>query len=200
MKTQQQSNDKTEVYSVSGFRDTLASPVFYPVIVVAILLGVTSILGFVQNPLKLKSMVNVIHQKVAITNVVNGTLENKLYKVSNNKETTKIQTFQSSVSNDQIRSFDLFLDFDTDLVTHSKKMPVDKSIERIAFNYDVTSENFWTDLDSSKLETAKEEMERKQREKSTIGTPLEIDQQEKFPTKFKINDKSIYALSSSKKI
>ena len=76
MNTQQLSNSKPEVYSTSGFRDTLASPIFYPVIVVALVLGVTSIFGFVQNPLKLKAVVNVIQQKVATENVVNGTLEN----------------------------------------------------------------------------------------------------------------------------
>jgi len=53
MKIHHNNKDKTEVYSISGFKDTLASPVFYPVIVVAMLLGITSILGFVQNPMKL---------------------------------------------------------------------------------------------------------------------------------------------------
>jgi len=76
----------------------------------------------------------------------------------------------------------------------SKKISVDKSIERIAFNYDLTSENFWTDLDSSKLETAKEEMERKEKESNSIGAPLEINKLEKLPSKYKLNDKSIYAL------
>ena len=205
MKTQLNSNKKTEVYSVSGFRDTLASPVFYPVIVVAIVLGVTSILGFVQNPLKLKSMVNVIHQKVATTNVVSGSIDSSIYKVSD--QSANAQSFGSSykskallsntLSSKELPTFDLFTDIDAGAATSFEKMPVDKSIERIAFNYDVTSENFWRDLDSSKLETATEEMERKQREAGMFGAPLRINLQEKVPTDSKLNEKSIYALSAS---
>jgi len=194
MKTQH--SKETEVYSIRGFRDTLASPVFYPVIVVALVLGVTSIFGFVQNPLKLKSMVDVMHQKVSTTNVVNGTLENRLYKVSN---TEKLKQAESvDIQSSSIKSFDLFSHIDTE--SNFEKAPVDKDIERIAFNYDVTSENFWTDLDSSKLETATEEIERKQKEQGTIGAPLKINQDQRFSEEFKLNDDSIYALDSSNKI
>ena len=89
MDTQAQKNKKLEVYSISGFRDTLASPVFYPVIVVSLVLGVASIFGFVQNPLKLKAMVNVIHQKVAKTKVVNDSLKNELYTVADHINSKK---------------------------------------------------------------------------------------------------------------
>lgn len=189
-----QHSDKNEIYSISGFRDTLASPVFYPVVVVAIVLGITSMFGFVQNPEKLKSMVDVMHQKVATTNVVNGTVNDQLYRVSQtnkSSETPKLNSHNTSLK--------LFTDIDANLMTYNEKMPVHKDIERIAFNYDVTSESFWTELDSSKLESAREEMERKQREAGTIGAPLEINN-EKFPAKFKLNDESIYALSHTKDI
>jgi len=73
MNKNQQSNNEPKIYSTSGFKDTLASPVFYPVIVVAIVLGVTSIFGLTQNPLKLKTVVNIIHQKVATEVTVNST-------------------------------------------------------------------------------------------------------------------------------
>ncbi len=195
MKTE--NGNKTEVYSIRGFRDTLASPVFYPVIVVALVLGVTSMFGFVQNPLKLKSMVNVIHQKVTITNVVSGSLENRLYNVSTTDELQHAKEM-NSLSPAEIKSFDLFSHIDSE--TMLEKSPVDKSIERIAFNYDLTSENFWTDLDSSKLETATEEMERKQKEAGILGAPLEINQYDGFSDEFKLNDDSIYTLNSTNKI
>ena len=79
-------------------------------------------------------------------------------------------------------------------------MAVDNDIERIAFNYDVTSENFWSDLDSSKLETATEEMLRKQKEAAMIGIPLEIDYQQKNSSELDGTNKSIYALGASSKI
>lgn len=196
MDTQQKSTKKTEVYSVSGFRDTLASPVFYPVIVVALVLGVTSILGFVQNPLKLKSMVNVIHQKVSTSQVVNSAYDDSLYNISQSAEATDAPSFASTT----LKSFDLFSSIYTKTLNTKQKMPVDKSIERIAFNYDVTSENFWTDLDSTQLETATEEMERKQQEAGTFREPLKINLQQQVPDEFNLNDKSIYALNGSSAI
>jgi len=198
MKTQQQDiakNKAKEIYSISGFKDTLASPVFYPVIVVALVLGLTSIFGFVQNPLKLKSIVNVIHQKVATTNVVSSNLHSsvndQLYDVFETKQSnTNLRETKS------IKTFNLF----SHVGDSTEKMAVDKEIERIAFNYDLTSENFWSELDSSKLESASEEMERKEKEANSIGAPLELNKLEKLPSKFKLNNDSIYALSKKNQL
>lgn len=194
MNTQQLSNSKPEVYSTSGFRDTLASPIFYPVIVVALVLGVTSIFGFVQNPLKLKAVVNVIQQKVATENVVNGTLENKLYSVTNFKDSeNSLKVEPQAFNNNFDTSYELFSPNDSNELP---KASVNESFERFAFNYDVTSESFWSDLDSSSLETASEEMERKEREATSFGAPLEIDHQDNYPADYDLQGKSIYALNS----
>ncbi len=194
MNTQHQSNRKTEIYSISGFKDTLASPVFYPVLVVTLVLGVTSILGFIQNPLKLKTVVNVIQQKVATNNVVDDIF--KVYQsINSNSDSqsySKDTTFNAAHT--QINhTFDLFPDIET---SHNEKMTVVGNFERIAFNYDVTSESFWTDLDSSRLETASEEMERKERESTTFGAPLRIDYREDSTSDFNIENDSIYALKA----
>lgn len=201
MSTQQQSKKEQEVYSISGFKDTLASPVFYPVIVVALVLGITSIFGFVQNPLKLKSMVNVIQQKVATNNVVNDSYNaiqpsfvNNSISKSDLSEAQALTVKQ--MKNNRIQTnyaLELFPDID---LSSSEKMPIAENFERIAFNYDVTSQSFWTDLDSSKLETTSEELERKAREFSTFGAPLIIDVQESLPTDFKIQNNSIYAINN----
>ena len=189
MKTQQHSKKKPEVYSISGFRDTLASPIFYPVIVVAVVLGITSIFGFVQNPLKLKSVVNVIQQKVATQNVVNDSFEDKQrYVISNHK------LFNDLAENSQATpAIELFSDFE---VNPSDKMPIAEDFERIAFNYDVTSESFWTDLDSTQLETAAEKMQREQKEASTFGAPLRLNDEEQLPAEFNSQNDSIYAINS----
>lgn len=181
-----QQNKTTEVYSTSGFKDTLASPVFYPVIVVAIVLGVASIFGFVQNPLKLKAMVNVIHQKVAETTIVNDSLKNELYSITTEKKS------KQSVVKQSPEIIELFSNLDED---SPEKIAVERDIERIAFNYDVTSERFWSDLDSSKFESAAEEMERKEKEATTFGLPLESEYQDNFPSGLEVNDDSIYALN-----
>ena len=192
MNTQQQKNKKTEVYCISGFRDTLASPVFYPVIVVSIVLGLASIFGFVQNPLKLKAIVNVIHQKVAETKVVNESWKNGIYRVAGHAESKKESTHTQSA-----KVLELFSDLDENT---PEKISVEGDFERIAFNYDVTSERFWSDLDSSELESAAEEMQRKEREAATFGAPLEIDYHDSLPAKFDIKDDSIYALNKLSKI
>ena len=182
-----QKNNKAEVYSISGFRDTLASPVFYPVIVVSVVLGAASIFGFVQNPLKLKAMVDVIHSKVADTRVVSDSFSNELYRVSTRSNTTVNESFNSPKSD-----LELFSNLDDSVAT---KTPIEGSFERIAFNYDVTSDRFWSDLDSSNFESASEEMERKEKEASTFGIPLEIDQHDNFPSEFDLKDDSKYALN-----
>ena len=193
MNTQQQNKKKPEVYSISGFRDTLASPVFYPVIVVALVLGVTSIFGFVQNPLKLKSVVNVIQQKVAKSNLVNDSfIFNQSYGVTTDQDFIKNSELNGVRTQTQ-HSFDLFSDIE---ISSNEKAPVEGDFERIAFNYDVTSESFWTDLDSSKLETELEKTERKDREAATFGAPLRIDDDENLPADFNIEDDSIYAINT----
>lgn len=79
MNGQVQKNKKTEVYSISGFHDTLASPILYPVIVISLVLGIASIFGFTQNPLKLKAIVYVMHQKISDTQADVNALPNKYY-------------------------------------------------------------------------------------------------------------------------
>lgn len=191
MKTQYPNKGKNEIYSTTGFKDTLASPIFYPVIVVALVLGITSILGFVQNPTKLKTMVNVIHKKVAPSNVVSDSFH-KHQNMSAEHQTSKI-----IISSELITKFDVFSDLEGKITT---KMPIDGRLERIAFNYDITSENFWANLDTSSLETIEEELKRKNKEAVTIGAPLEIDHRENFPTELNTKDDSIYALTTSSKI
>ena len=189
MNTQQHKDNKSEVYSTSGFKDTLASPVFYPVIVVSLVLGVASIFGFVQNPLKLKAIVNVIHQKVAETKVVSGSINDQLYSISERAEAEQVSY------NQHTKVIKLFSNLNK---SKPEKMAVEGDFERIAFNYDVTSESFWSDLDSSKFESATEEMERKQREAATFGAPLEIDHRDSFPADFDLKEDSIYALNKQK--
>jgi len=192
MDTQAQKNKNLEVYSISGFRDTLASPIFYPVIVVSLVLGIASIFGFVQNPLKLKAMVNVIHQKIVKTKVVNDSFKNELYTVADHINSKKEPSHTQST-----KVLELFSNLDEN---SPEKIFVEGDFERIAFNYNVTSERFWSDLDSSKFESAAEEMERKEREAATFGIPLEIDHHDSLPSKFNLQDDSIYALNKLSKI
>jgi len=135
-------------------------------------------------------MVNVIHQKVAETKVVNDSLENGLYSITSQKKVEDNEIVKQSS-----KVIELFSNLDRQT---SEKNAIEGDFERIAFNYDVTSERFWSDLDSSKFESAAEEMERKEKEAATFGLPLEIEYQNNFPSNLEANDDSIYALNQAK--
>ena len=57
---------KEAVYSSTNMSDLLSSPVFYSVIALSFILGVSSIFGFFNNPRKLKTVVDVISQKILV--------------------------------------------------------------------------------------------------------------------------------------
>ena len=190
MNKNQQSSNEPKIYSTSGFKDTLASPVFYPVIVVAIVLGVTSIFGLTQNPLKLKTVVNIIHQKVATEVTVNSTLDDKYYS-DFDLSTTKSRLQKETLTSKQMTDTDYVL-----FQANAEAKNANDTLERYAFNYDVVSESFWSDLDSTSLETPEEEIFRQQREVNSIGLPLQIDRHDNLPADYDLQGKSIYALNN----
>ena len=190
MNKNQQSSNEPKIYSTSGFKDTLASPVFYPVIVVAIVLGVTSIFGLTQNPLKLKTVVNIIHQKVATEVTVNSTLDDKYYSDFDLSK-TKSRLQKETLTSKQMTDTDYVL-----FQANAEAKNANDTLERYAFNYDVVSESFWSDLDSTSLETPEEEIFRQQREVNSIGLPLQIDRHDNLPADYDLQGKSIYALNS----
>lgn len=62
-----------EEYSITGFADVVSSPIFYSVIILTIILGLASVFGFFQNPLRLKLIIDLISQRVSISKVENKT-------------------------------------------------------------------------------------------------------------------------------
>lgn len=161
-------NKEPEVYSTTGFKDTLASPYFYPIAVITIVLGVSSILGFLQNPLKLKAVVNVINQKVSVSSPVRSSVNHDLYSLSQSFSEKKINTQRK----ENAETINIFQDF---YATKISNQTDEASLQRVSFNYDVTSTQFWTDLDTSRIESAIEESNRQDHEASMIGVPLESD-------------------------
>ena len=135
-----------EVYSSTELSDLLSSPVFYSVLALTFFLGLSSIFGFFENPRKLKTVVDVISEKVVTADV--NTVSYRQVKYSHNNDRYNI-----------LRS-DLFA---TNTV---------KNIESVSFNYDITSKQFWENLDSSRIESAAEESLRESSDALVIGTPL----------------------------
>lgn len=177
-------NKEPEVYSTTGFKDTLASPYFYPIAVITIVLGISSILGFLQNPLKLKAVVNVINQKVSVRSPVNR----QLYSLSQSFSEKKI----NKQRNENAETGNLFQDF---YETKISNQTDESSLQHVSFNYDVTSTQFWSDLDTSRIESAIEESNRQDHEASMIGIPLESDYFQLHQDTQHLDD-SIYTLNS----
>jgi len=181
-------NKEPEVYSTTGFKDTLASPYFYPIAVITIVLGVSSILGFLQNPLKLKAVVSVINQKVSVSSPVRSVVNRDLYSLSQSFSEKKI----NKQRNENAETLNIFLDY---YETKISNQTDETSLQRVSFNYDVTSPQFWTDLDTSKIESASEESNRQDHEASMIGIPLESDYFQLHQDTQPLDD-SIYTLNS----
>lgn len=169
-------NIKNEVYSLRGFKETLESPIFYSVIVVAIVLGTASIFGFLQNPLKLKAMATVIHERIVDTEISTKHPNNIKYSITDNLESPEV------VLQKPLNVFDEFPSFDQNI--NKSTIKNDTPIE---FNYDVTSENFWSNLDASILDKPTQVIHPR-----VINRDLELT----LPKKLNTLDGSIYAISN----
>ncbi len=161
-------NNKTtdkEVYSNTDLSDLLSSPVFYSVIALTFILGLSSIFGFLQNPQKLKTVVDVISSKVVSANHSNlVSYEGDKYAL--------LQSSSNDVTADRVTR-DRYDILSNDLSVASANNQA--GIQRVTFNYDITSKQFWGSLDSSRIESAIEESKRQASDASLIGAPLSSD-------------------------
>jgi len=171
-------NVTEEVYSATELSDLLSSPVFYTVLALTFFLGLSSVFGFLQNPRKLKTVVDAISERVS-----------------------DFQDIEAGFGVDQYSSYGsavdavLYLDNDRySILSKDLFSPMDKAIEqsiqKVSFNYDITSKQFWSNLDTSSIESASEESIRKKMESWRLGAPLSSDY-------YIDQGDSIYSLKSS---
>lgn len=177
----------TNVYSTTGFSDLISSPIFYPVLILTILLGLSSTFGFLQNPLKLKAVVDIISDKVSLSE------GNKIRAVNQNEYSVAhgLMKYDLEKSTALFINGDRYSIFARDLSGVNSKFVQGSGIRRVSFDYDITSRQFWGDLDLSKIESTLEESRRKHRDALITGTPLEL----KAPTN---RVGSLYSLGVSK--
>ena len=123
-------NDKKQVsvYKNSEFSDLLMSNNFYTVSGIALVLGFASAFGFIQNPRKLKTVVDTLSYKVSVSHTNN---QQKSFRIPKYKRHSSKPSEKGSVVN---------------------------NIQRVAFSYDLTSDKFWNDLDSANNGKAKEDI------------------------------------------
>ena len=180
MNTNNRKYKEPEIYSTTGFKDVPASPVFYSIVTIAFILGISTIFGFLQNPLKFKAVVSVIHQKVSPSSPAKSSITQNVYSLSES-------FYKRSNRNNINASVSLYLDNTEDF---GSKESTGNGIQNVAFNYDVTSNQFWNKLDASSIESVNEEIDRNELEASMFGIPLEPD----FQHDSKQIDDSIYVL------
>ena len=136
--------NKSPVYKITGFSDIIASPVFYSILFLALILGLSSIFGFLQNPRKLKAVVDVIHQKVSVSG------SNSRNKYSLIQSLDRMQMERDTVEPITISYLDKnrysIFSNSLDLVSMT-----DSAVQtKVSFDYDITSKEFWGTFDNIK--------------------------------------------------
>ena len=165
---------KEEVYSSTDLGDLLSSPVFYSVLVLASFLGLLSTFGFLNNPRKLKTAVDVINQKFFMSpnsnTVIYDRNEDYLFQkyafkasIMNNAKVKQGKTYLAPIGNPyNILSKVTYF-------SNSSKQNRSEN-QRVAFDYDITSNEFWGDLDASTKNYLNDESDKF--EDLQIGAPL----------------------------
>ncbi len=169
---------KEEVYSSTDLSDLLSSPVLYSVIALTFILGVSSIFGFFNNPRKLKTVVDVISQKLLInpnSNTVAFDVDEdyllQKYSLKASVINKKVIKQKRVTSESTANPYNIFTKrVVLDAALNAEKMH--KEIQRVSFDYDITSKQFWGDLDSSKIDSLIEENQRLEGDALIIGAPL----------------------------
>ena len=167
-------NKKTknrEVYSSTDLSDLLSSPIFYSVIAITFILGLSSIFGFFNNPRKLKTVVDVISQKLLINPNSNTVSFDADEDYLLRKYSLKINPINLAEPLYSTHITDPYHVGSKRVISDSVSN-VKKELQRVSFDYDITSKQFWGDFDASRIESAVEESARQNRDASMIGAPL----------------------------
>ena len=138
-------------YTITGFSELVASPFFYSVIVLTVILGFASAFGFFQNPRKLKLIIDLISQRVFISEVERKhgpkLVSNRAYSVAEEK----LQIIYKRDGNVTASSLnqDRYSIFAEELVQKDRNFQAMDTTVSVAIDYDISSNQFWGDLNVS---------------------------------------------------
>jgi len=170
-------NKKTKkdvVYSSTDLSDLLSSPVFYSVIALTFILGLSSIFGFFNNPRKLKTVVDVISQKILInpnSNTVSFEADADYLLRNYSLDSLPINLAGLTTSNHVEDPYNI----SSQLIILNPVSNVKNYTRKVSLDYDITSKRFWDGLDDSRLEAVIEESQRQNSDSLTIGAPLSTE-------------------------
>ncbi|KAG1663505.1 tRNA (cytidine/uridine-2'-O-)-methyltransferase TrmJ [Nymphon striatum] len=146
------------------------------------------------QPSHLKAVANAVHNKVHIGSPVSSSPKNDLYSLN--------QSFKQKTDNQSTPKF--VQDFEALLIETQKQTKSQtqsqnshSGLQRVSFNYDVTASDFWTDLDTTRLESAIEESDRHDFEASLLGAPLESEYHQQLEEELMPLNDSIYTLKTT---
>jgi len=162
---------KEMIYSSTDLSDLLSSPIFYSVIALTFILGLSSIFGFFNNPRKLKTVVDVISQKLLVnpnSNTVSFDVDEDYLLQKYSLKTSMINREERYSSMATANHYDIF----SKPIILGSSPRANKNIQLVSFDYDITSKQFWGDLDASRIESAIAESQRQNRDALMIGAPL----------------------------
>ncbi len=144
------------VYKRSEFLDLLSSNNFYTVTAIALVLGAASAFGLIHNPRKLKTVVDVLTYKVSISHPNNQRMSFQVFQQERYDLSASLER-QTQTKGHHFNKATRYL-FDDTLGndTHT----ISKGLQRVAFGYDITSNKFWNELNSSDIGLAKDAIPR----------------------------------------
>jgi len=139
-----------EVYSITGFSDLVSSPFFFSVLILTIILGLASTFGFFKNPRKLKLIIDLISQRIFISDATTQTLSKVVYNQAYTIEQKELQVISKKDGNITASS----LNKDRYAILSNDDLNVDYSSFdpkiTVAIDYNIASLRFWGSLNPSK--------------------------------------------------
>lgn len=165
---------KQVVYSSTDLIDLLSSPIFYSVIALSLILGLSSVFGFFNNPRKLKTVVDAISQNLSVnprTNTVSYDadvdylLRNHSFKeLSVKKETHFLIKSDNSYNTS---------DNGNGVIPYSAlNANINQEAQRVSFDYNITSDQFWGSFDVNRIESMIDQNQQQNLDTLMIGAPL----------------------------
>ena len=170
-------NKKTKkeiVYSSTDLSDLLSSPVFYSVIALTFILGLSSIFGFFNNPRKLKTVVDVISQKLSVnpnTNTVSYDADvDYLLRNHSLKELSVQKETHFSIKSDN--SYNVSDNGNGVILYSALNANSNQDAQRVSFDYNIASDQFWGSLDVNRIESMIDQNQQQNLDTLMIGAPL----------------------------
>jgi len=164
--------EKKEVYSSTDISDLLSSPIFYSVIALTFILGLSSIFGFFNNPRKLKTVVDVISQKILLNPNSNTVSFEESNDFQLQKYSLKAPVISKGISFKLASNpYSIFSEYNY-FNSATSAVRLNKQAQAVSFDYDITSKQFWGNLDAHQLEALLDEDKNLSGDYLMLGVPL----------------------------